>query len=920
MIYKAGKYVKQKSIFQRIRKYTGTIVAIVVVSFTVIMGVGLYVLRQSIINTSAFISVSNVTDTEHVMLRIDLIFITIFIVSLIVIGIVLVAVYFLSKRLSRSITKPVQTLTEGAALISSGEVDHILEINTGNELDKLAETFNTMIVSLKEISAEKNKVIEEKESLISFENILNGLDVMIYVTDPKTNEVLFVNNNMRIHYNIASDCIGQLCYKIFQKDFSERCSFCPCYKLDKEPFRTFIWEEHSSLTKRIYRNVDRYIKWPNGQMVHMQNSVDMTELIEAKEQAEQSSRYKSAFLATMSHEIRTPMNAILGITEIQLQNENLSHDVEEAFNKIYESGDMLLKIINDILDLSKIEAGKMEIAITKYDIPSLINDTAQLSCMRYENKAILFNLQIDENTPLELYGDELRIKQILNNVLSNAFKYTEEGEIRFTVFSESVNSVFAQTELAQKEFAQTEFTPTKFVNSEDEVMIVFCISDTGRGMTQDQINNLFDEYSRFNTKANRTTDGAGLGMNIAKRLITSMNGSISVESEFGKGSVFTIRIPQKKSGDELCGAEVVDKLQNFQYQKSAIAKKTQFLREYMPYGSVFVVDDVESNIYVIKGLLLPYGVKIDTVNNAFDAIEKIKAGSEYDIIFMDHMMPRMDGIEATKIIRDMGYKHTIVALTANALIGRAEMFLQNGFDGFISKPIDSRELNLLLNEFIRNKKPPETVEAARKEQNERKKKNIIINDSTNAFEKEMFFIQDAENTIAVLESMIGKLLVLDEKEIKAYITAVHGMKSALANIGEKDLSAVALKLERAGEEKSFSFIEKETPVFIKELKHLIEKYKPAEEREDTIEISSEDAFYLREKLNEIKNACIKFDKIAAKAALEELKKKEWPKHINGVINNIAMHILHSAFKKAASLAENFTSRASPIRGHHQDGW
>jgi len=926
--------VKQKSIFLKIRKYTGLIVAIVVVSFTAIMGVGLYVLRENVVSTSTFLGRTAVTEAKHAMLKhikdydsieaeeiitttfdieqdinnltksiieaINLVFVTIIIISLIVIGIVIISVYFISKRLAKSITQPIQKLTDGAELISSGKIDHILEVNTGNEMDKLAATFNTMILSLKELSAEKNKAVEEKESLVIFENILNGLDVMIYITDPKTSKILFMNKNMRIHYNITGDCVGELCYEILQKDFTERCSFCPCFKLDIDPYRAIIWEEHSSLTKRIYRNIDRYIRWPNGQMVHMQNSVDMTELIEAKEYAEQSSRYKSAFLATMSHEIRTPMNSILGIAEIQLQNTNLSEEAEEAFEKIHESGDMLLNIINDILDLSKIEAGKMELTVAKYDIPSLINDTAQLNCLRYESKAILFNLQVEENTPLELYGDELRIKQVLNNVLSNAFKYTEEGEIVFTVFSEPAD--------------------LNSSDNDDEITIVFCISDTGRGMTQDQIDQLFDEYSRFNTEANRTTEGAGLGMNIAKRLIDSMDGSITVESECEKGSVFTVRIPQKKASDDVCGKELIEKLKNFRYQKSSITKKTQFLREYMPYGSVFVVDDVESNIYVIKGMLLPYGLKIDVVRNAFDAIDKIKAGSEYDIIFMDHMMPKMDGMEATKIIRKMGYKHAIVALTANALLGRAEMFLQNGFDGFISKPIDSRELNLLLNEFIKNKKPPEVVEAARQEQREKQNKNIVVQ-HTNAFEKEAFFIQDAENVLLVLEGFGDKLLELDNKELKSYITAVHGMKSALANIGEKDLSDVALKLEKEGEKNNLKYLSTETPGFINALKGLIEKYRIVDDEEEhIIEISSEDAVYLRERLTQIKTACQSFDKNGAKAALEDLKKKEWPKHINGVIHNIAMHILHSAFKKAAALAENFTSRASPIRGHHQDGW
>jgi len=508
------------------------------------------------------------------------------------------------------------------------------------------------------------KAIIEKDMLANIGNIMNGLDTMIYVTDPNTDEILFINDTMKQHYDIKDDCVGQLCYKVLQKDQDKRCDFCPCFKLDKKPDIIITWEEHSSLTNHIYRNTDRYISWSDNKMVHIQHSVDMTELIAAKEYAEHSSRYKSAFLAVMSHEIRTPMNVILGISEIQLRDEVLSAESEEAFRKIYESGDLLLNIINDILDLSKIEAGKLELVPVKYDIPSLVNDTAQLIRLRYEKPIELF-LNVDESTPIEMIGDELRIKQVLNNVLSNAFKYTHKGNVEFSVYPENVE--------------------------DENVTIAFRITDTGQGMTKEQIDKIFDEYTRFNIEANRTTVGTGLGMSITNRLVNLMNGRITIESEVDKGSVFTVYIPQKRIGTAVCGPELAENLKRFNFHSTAITKKIQFLREYMPYGSVLIVDDVESNIYVAKGMLAPYGLKIDTAISGFEAIDIIKKGNEYDIVFMDHMMPEMDGIETVKFIRDMGYKHSIIALTANALIGREEMFLQNGFDAFISKPIDSRE-------------------------------------------------------------------------------------------------------------------------------------------------------------------------------------------------------------------------------------
>jgi len=725
-------------------------------------------------------------------------------------------------------------------------------------------------------------------SINSLEKILNSIDAMIYVTVPLTGEILFINDSMKKHFNLEGDCVGKLCYKVLQKNFYRRCDFCPCFKLDKNPNSEIVWEEHSSLTGRIYRNVDRYIDWTNGQLVHIQHSVDTTDLVAAKEFAERSSRYKSSFLANMSHEIRTPMNTILGIAEIHLQDSNQSQETEEAFNKIYESGDLLLNIINDILDLSKIEAGKLEVVQAKYDIPSLINDTALLNRLRYESKPIEFLLHIDPDTPLELLGDELRIKQVLNNLLSNAFKYTEEGKVELFVSVEPVSH-----------------NPV----TDDDLILVFKVKDTGQGMTDKQISVLFDEYTRFNSNTNRAIIGTGLGMSITMRLINLMDGKIFVESEYGKGSLFTVNLPQRRAGQEVCGIELVEKLQKFDFQSTSIAKKTLFIREYMPYGSVLVVDDVESNIYVTKGMLMPYGLEIDSSSNGFEAINKVNSGKIYDIIFMDHMMPKMDGIKTTNILRESGYKNCIIALTANALIGRAEMFMQNGFDGFISKPIDSRELNQILNEHIRNKKSHEVVEKARKEQRE---KNMKHTDTIKNSEKTMFFIHDAENALKVLGDILKKLPDINNDDINLYITTVHGIKSALANINENELSNAAKKLEHSGEERNFPQIIKDTPEFIKELIALMKKIKP-DDKKNNADITNEDSDFLVEKLTEIKNACGEFDKKRAKTALEQLKERMWTSEIHTVFDEIAINLLHSAFKKASEVSQQLAEEQQKRR-------
>ena len=557
----------------------------------------------------------------------------------------------------------------------------------------LAVILSAILVRVIAEKLKSDTKVKQTEDLIEnvkiMQKIFNSLDAIIYVTNPQTGEIVFINDNSKKYYNINDDCIGQVCYKVFQKGRNGRCDFCPCNQLDKEPGKLIEWVENSPLTKRTYRNTACYITWPGGTIVHLRYSVDITELYTAREDAVRANRIKSDFLARMSHEIRSPMNVILGITEMQLEKEGLPPDTVEALDKIHNSGYLLLNIINDILDLSKIESGRMELSPVNYDFASMINDTVQLNIMRFDSKPILFYLKVDENIPSTLYGDDLRIKQILNNILSNAFKYTESGEV--------VMSVSAEVSGAG-----------------GPVTLIFRVSDTGYGMTQEQLDRLFEDYSRFTAVANREIEGTGLGMSIAKHLIETMKGDIAVESELGKGSVFTLRLPQGYVDSTVLGKEGTNYLQQLYVGKKSKQKKSpQITREYMPYGKVLVVDDMEPNLYVASGLLAPYGLSIDTTTNGLEAIEKIKSGRVFDIIFMDHFMPGMDGIETTKKIRDLGYTKPIVALTANALTGQADIFLANGFDGFIPKPIDIRQLNSTLNKLIRDKYPGETVEAAR---------------------------------------------------------------------------------------------------------------------------------------------------------------------------------------------------------------
>jgi signal transduction histidine kinase/CheY-like chemotaxis protein len=604
----------------------------------------------------------------------------------------------------------------------------------------------------------------------------------------------------------------------------------------------------------------------------------MLKEIRRVEVAEESNKAKSRFIARMSHEMRTPMNAILGIAEIRLQDETISNVAKEAWTKVYNSGYTLLRIINDVLDLSKIESGKFELIFEKYDIPSLINDTVYLNLMHVDGNRVEFELNVDENLPTELYGDELRIKQVLNNLLSNAFKYTEKGKVTLTITTESEAMSHVTT-------------------------LILIVADTGAGMSEEQTQMLFDEYSRFNSEANRTVEGAGLGMNITQQLVNMMDGTITVKSELGKGSEFTVRLPQENIGSGVIGKKLAESMQKMRVKQTLLTKRAHIRRDPMPYGSVLLVDDVGTNIYVAQGLLAPYELKVDTALSGYEAIEKVKSGNVYDIIFMDHMMPKMDGIEATEIIRDLGYERPIVALTANAVAGQAELFFESGFDDYISKPIDIRQLNATLNRLVRDKYPPEIVEEARQKKSEKMRQGKPFGGKDDPHMIELF-IKDAEKAVGMLEMILRKPDSFEEDDsMNLYIVNVHGVRNALINIGEKELSDVALKLERAGRDRDMAVISDMTSAFIVALKAVIEKIRALDLKEKYIDAKDEDTDLLNTELSEIMAACKEYDITTAIEAMDRLNKNMWSEQTKAILKTINEHLLNSDFEKAAEACD-----------------
>ena len=531
--------------------------------------------------------------------------------------------------------------------------------------------------------------------------------------------------------------------------------------------------------------------------------------------AENASAAKSTFLANTSHEMRTPLNAIIGLSELALNGGKLPEEIEDSLEKIYNSGVTLLGIVNDLLDIAKIESGKFELIPVDYDVPSTINDTRTLNVLRITDKPIAFRLSVDETMPSRLNGDELRVKQIFNNLLSNACKYTREGSIDWTIGWERDGS---------------------------DIWLTSSVTDTGIGIRQEDIDKLFADYHQVDTRSNRMIEGTGLGLSITRRLVEAMDGSITVESDYGKGSTFKVRIRQKLVTETPIGPVVAEALRGFRYSESKRIRGKDLVRVQMPYARILVVDDVQTNLDVAKGIMKPYGMQIDCVGSGIEAVELVRAAEvRYDAIFMDHMMPEMNGMEATRIIReeiDSDYARNIpiIALTANAIIGNEEIFLQHGFQAFLSKPIDMMRMDAILRQWVRRKELEQDQEApqdntpatadtgatARATANIPEIKGI---DWATGLER---FGGDESIYSAVIKSyvtntarLLDQIRDIDAETLADYAITVHGIKGSSYSIEARDVGGKAEALEMAAKAGNLDFVLAHNPAFVEAVEALL---------------------------------------------------------------------------------------------------
>ena len=503
-----------------------------------------------------------------------------------------------------------------------------------------------------------------------------------------------------------------------------------------------------------------------------------TDLLRRIEELTEANLTKNAFIANISHEIRTPMNAILGFAELLLQLEE-SDKVNEYAGEIKSAAGNLLAIINDLLDISKIESGRMELVPVPYYLHYLFTDIEAVMSIPTKKKGIEFRINAIPGLPSQLYGDIVRIRQILTNICNNAVKFTNEGYVELSAdYSES--------------------------DDPDTITLIFTIRDTGIGIRKDDLGHIFEKFRQVDTRLNRNVEGSGLGLSICQKLTDLMDGTISVDSVYGEGTTFTICIPQK----------VLDwkKLSNYLVVHKQEEKKRSVI--YAPSARVLVVDDNPVNVKILRGLLMHYEIDADTAEGGEEAVS-MASSKTYDLIFMDHMMPGMDGEAALKAIRALPDKErssvAVIAVTANAITGMRDEYLRKGFTDYLSKPVETPKIEQILKDHL-----PENLFVAMEEDESAGAEELDI--EINGVDVDAGLVKcdgNAREYIEILEIVAecgpDKASEIEsfarEHDYENYTIAVHSLKSVCASIGAHQLFTMAKIHEFAGKSGNRAFID-----------------------------------------------------------------------------------------------------------------